>query len=53
MKIIKNPLFGSGPKNQVSSEKELMYSSSKMMNRVADLNDSVLFCMDAEAVKPA
>ena len=24
-----------------------------MMNRVADLNDSVLFCMDAEAVKPA
>jgi Ca-activated chloride channel family protein len=34
-------------------EKELMYSSSKMMNRVADLNDSVLFCLDAEAVKPA
>jgi Ca-activated chloride channel family protein len=34
-------------------EKELMYSSNKMMNRVADLNDSVLFCMDAEAVKPA
>ena len=23
------------------------------MNRVADLNDSVLFCMGAEAVKPA
>ena len=34
-------------------EKELMYSSDKLKNRVADLNDSVLFCMDAEAVKPA
>jgi Ca-activated chloride channel family protein len=34
-------------------EKELMYASSKMMNRVADINDSLLFCMDAEAVKPA
>jgi len=34
-------------------EKELMYASSKMMNRVADLNDSMMFCMDAEAVKPA
>jgi Ca-activated chloride channel family protein len=34
-------------------EKELMYSSSKMMNRVADMNDSMLFCADMEAVKPA
>jgi Ca-activated chloride channel family protein len=34
-------------------EKELMYSSSKMMNRVADVNDSMLFCADMEAVKPA
>jgi len=24
-------------------EKELMYASSKMMNRVADINDSVMF----------
>jgi Ca-activated chloride channel family protein len=34
-------------------EKELMYASNKMMNRVADLNDSMLFCMSEEAVKPA
>ena len=34
-------------------EKELMYSSSKMMNRIADLNDMPLYCMSAEAVKPA
>ena len=34
-------------------EKELMYSSDKLKNRAADLNDSVMFCMDAEAVKPA
>ena len=34
-------------------EKELMYSSSKMMNRVADINDSVMFCADMEAFKPA
>jgi len=34
-------------------EKELMYSSDKLKNRVADLNDSIMFCMDAEAVKPA
>ena len=34
-------------------EKELMYSSSKLKNRVADLDDSVAFCMNAEAVKPA
>ena len=34
-------------------EKELMYSSDKLKNRAADLNDSIMFCMDAEAVKPA
>ena len=34
-------------------EKELMYSSDKLKNRVADLNDSVMFCMSEEAVKPA
>ena len=34
-------------------EKELMYSSDKLKNRVADVNDSILFCMSAEAVKPA
>jgi len=34
-------------------EKELMYASNKMMNRVADVNDSVMFCMDEESVKPA
>ncbi len=34
-------------------EKELMYSSDKLKNRVADLNDSMSFCMNAEAVKPA
>ena len=33
--------------------KELMYASSKMMNRVADINDSMMFCMDEESVKPA
>jgi len=31
----------------------LQIASSKMMNRVADINDSMMFCMDAEAVKPA
>jgi Ca-activated chloride channel family protein len=34
-------------------EKELMYSSDKLKNRVADLNDTVLYCMKEEAVKPA
>lgn len=34
-------------------EKELMYSSDKLKNRVADLDDMVMFCADAEAVKPA
>jgi len=34
-------------------EKELMYSSDKLKNRVADLNDTVLYCMMEEAVKPA
>jgi hypothetical protein len=34
-------------------EKELMYSSDKLKNRVADLDDTVLFCMMEESVKPA
>jgi Ca-activated chloride channel family protein len=34
-------------------EKELMYSSDKLKNRAASLNDSILFCMADEAVKPA
>lgn len=34
-------------------EKELMYSSDKLKNRIADLEDSVMFCMDEEAIKPA
>lgn len=34
-------------------EKELMYSSDKLKNRVADLNDSMMFCADMEAIKPA
>jgi len=34
-------------------EKELMYSSHSMKNRVADLEDNVLFCMSEEANKPA
>ena len=34
-------------------EKELMYSSDKLKNRVADLNDTIMFCMSEEAVKPA
>ena len=34
-------------------EKELMYSSDKLKNRVADLNDSMSFCMMEEVVKPA
>jgi hypothetical protein len=34
-------------------EKELMYSSDKLKNRIADLDDNVMFCMDAEAIKPA
>jgi hypothetical protein len=34
-------------------EKELMYSSDKLKNRVAGLNDSMSFCMMEEAVKPA
>ena len=34
-------------------EKELMYSSDKLKNRAADLNDSIMFCMSEEAIKPA
>jgi Ca-activated chloride channel family protein len=34
-------------------EKELMYSSDKLKNRAASLDDSILYCMSAEAVKPA
>jgi Ca-activated chloride channel family protein len=34
-------------------EKELMYASSKLKNRVASLNDSVMYCMEAEAIEPA
>lgn len=34
-------------------EKELMYSSDKLKNRAASLDDSVMYCMSAEAVKPA
>ena len=34
-------------------EKELMYSSDKLKNRIAELDDSVLYCMSAEAIKPA
>jgi Ca-activated chloride channel family protein len=30
-----------------------MYSSHSMKNRVADLEDNVLFCMSEEANKPA
>ncbi|WP_162784603.1 hypothetical protein [Polynucleobacter necessarius] len=30
-----------------------MYSSDKLKNRVAELNGMVMFCADAEAVKPA
>jgi hypothetical protein len=31
----------------------LAFSADKLKNRAADLNDSIMFCMDAEAVKPA
>lgn len=34
-------------------EKELMYASSKLKNRVAELHDSVDFSMQFESVKPA
>jgi Ca-activated chloride channel family protein len=34
-------------------EKELMYSSDKLKNRAASLDDSIMYCMSAEAVKPA
>lgn len=34
-------------------EKELMYASSKLKNRVASLNDSVSYCMMEEASEPA
>ncbi len=34
-------------------EKELMYSSDKLKNRVADLDDNVMFCMEYESIKPA
>ncbi|MBT8563970.1 hypothetical protein G6710_05800 [Polynucleobacter paneuropaeus] len=60
-------LFGSGSKltavhylrtllerrDHEAMEKELMYSSDKLKNRVADLNDTIMFCMSEEAVKPA
>jgi len=36
-----------------SNERDLIYSSDKLKNRVADLDDSVLFCMMEEAVKQA
>jgi len=34
-------------------EKELMYSAHSMKNRVADLEDNVIFCISEEANKPA
>ena len=34
-------------------EKELMYSSDKLKNRVAGLEESVLYCLSEEAIKPA
>lgn len=34
-------------------EKELMYSSDKLKNRVASLDDSVVFSMEFESIKPA
>ena len=34
-------------------EKELMYSSDKLKNRAASLDDTILYCMSAEAIKPA
>jgi len=34
-------------------EKELMYSSGKLKNRIAGLNDSVMYCMEVEASEPA
>jgi len=34
-------------------EKELMYSSDKLKNRAASLDDSIMFCMSEEAIKPA
>lgn len=34
-------------------EKELMYSSDKLKNRVASLDDSVVFSMEFENIKPA
>jgi len=34
-------------------EKELMYSSDKLKNRIAELDDVMMFCADVEAVKPA
>ena len=42
-----------GRRDHETMEKELMYSSDKLKNRATSLNDTVLFCMDAEAVKPA
>ena len=34
-------------------ETERMYSSDKLKNRIADLDDNVMFCMDFESIKPA
>ena len=34
-------------------ENELMYSSGKLKNRIAGLNDSVMYSMNEEAIKPA
>ena len=34
-------------------EKELMYSSDKLKNRVAGLEESVMYCLSEEAIKPA
>ena len=40
-------------RNYETMEKELMYSSDKLKNRLADLDDAVMFSMSAESVKPA
>ena len=40
-------------RDQDRLEKELMYSSDKLKNRVASLDDSVVFSMEFENIKPA
>jgi len=40
-------------RDREAMEKELMYSSDKLKNRIADLDDTMFFCMRAESVKPA